>query len=73
MRPCISFLRRESVLEVGHKVVFLFHQRMTFCKKCKLCNLKIQEREYLKWREEQSGIGNAKRHPIRWISLKLCP
>ena len=30
MRPCHFFLRRESVLGIGHLVVFLFHQCITF-------------------------------------------
>ena len=32
------FLRREGVLGIGHLVVFLFHQRITYCKKCWLYN-----------------------------------
>ena len=36
MRSCHFFLRREGVL--GHLVVFLFHQCITFCNKCKLCS-----------------------------------
>ena len=30
MRPCHFFLRREGVLGIGHLVVFLFHQCITF-------------------------------------------
>lgn len=30
MRPRHFFLRREGVLGIGHVVVFLFHQYMTF-------------------------------------------
>ena len=38
MRPCHFFLRRERILGIGHLVVFLFHQYITYCKRCKLCN-----------------------------------
>ena len=37
MRPCHFFLRREGVIGIGHLVVFLFHQCITFCNECKLC------------------------------------
>ena len=38
MRACHFFLLREGVLGIGHPVVFLFHQCITFCNKCKLYN-----------------------------------
>ena len=38
MRLCHFFLRREGVLGIGHLVVFLFHQRITYCRKCWLYN-----------------------------------
>ena len=36
MRPWHFSLRREGVLEIGHPVVFLFHQCRAFGNKCKL-------------------------------------
>ena len=51
MRPCHFFLRREGVLGIGHLVVFLFHQCITYCNKCKLCS-KWRWRRYtssVKW------------------------
>ena len=38
MRPCHFFPRREGVLGIGHLVVFLFRQCITYCNKCKLCS-----------------------------------
>ena len=31
MRPCYFFLRHNGVLGIGHLVVFLFYQCITFC------------------------------------------
>ena len=42
MRPCHFFLHHEGVLEIGHLVVTLFHQSITFCNKCTLAEVHVK-------------------------------